>query len=150
MSQPARIALVRIADAPEPTLDAAVRTIGTVVGTIVGRNLAQLAALAALAPVVVVLDLRDCEGDVSSWIAATRGAWPQANLVVVGRPSDDAAASQALAGGALAFLSRDLSIAALGAAIREAAGGRLHLTGTGRRAVQRMLGSSAANAKTRT
>jgi DNA-binding NarL/FixJ family response regulator len=140
MTQPARIALVRIADAPEPTLDAAVRSIGTVVGTIVGHNVAQIAALGALAPVVVVLDLRDCEGDVSSWIAATRAARPQASLVVVGRPSSDAAAAQALAGGALAFLSRDLSIAALAAAIRETAGGRLHLTNTGRRAAQSLLG----------
>ena len=142
MSQPDRIALVRIADAPEPTLDAAVRTIGPVAGTIVGRDPRLLEALAVLAPLVVVLDLRDCEGDASSWIAATRGASPQAKLVVVGRPSDDAAASQALAGGALAFLSSDLSIAALGAAIREAGSGRLHLTDTGRRAVQRLLGRS--------
>lgn len=149
MTETARLALVRIGDAPEPALEAALRTIGPLAGTIAGRDPAQLAGLAALAPTVVVLDLRDCrDDDVSPWVGATRRASPRANLVVVGRAADEAGASQAIAGGALAFLSRDLSVAALNAAIRETGAGRLHLVGTGRRAAQGLLRRASKRTKT--
>ena len=98
-----------------------------------------LVRLAATKPAVVLIDLRGLAGSPAAPIQAVRAVVPDARIVVVGTPFDEAMAEAALVAGVTGYLSRDLSEAAILSAISRTAGGNLHLTQTGRRAVKHLV-----------
>jgi DNA-binding NarL/FixJ family response regulator len=101
-----------------------------------------LVRIHAMRPAVVLLDLRGLAGSPAAPIAAVRAAAPDARVVVVGTPFDETMAEAALVAGVSGYLSRDLSEAAILSAISRTAGGNLHLTQTGRRAVKHLVESA--------
>jgi DNA-binding NarL/FixJ family response regulator len=119
---------VVVADDQSAVREGLVLLLGTLPGITVageaGDGEAALAAVAALAPRVVLMDLNmpGCDG-----VEATRrvrAAFPQTQVVVLTTYSDDDSIIGALQAGALGYLTKDATRAEIGRAVHAAAAGQ--------------------------
>ena len=109
---------------------------------------AEVASLAALAPDVVVLDLRGCSApQATEAIGQVRSHWSSARIVVAGDAGDQAMAEAALAAGTLGYVSRDASPDALLKSVVAAVRGRVTLGKTATLAVLNLANLPKEKAK---
>ncbi len=105
-------------------------------------------ALQSTAPEVAVLDLRGLlPAEVAPAIKRVREASPRTRIVALGDPGSEASAQQAIAAGAAAYQSTDISPASVLRAVSAASSGEMHLTRTGRRAMKSLLGNAPGTPK---
>jgi DNA-binding NarL/FixJ family response regulator len=137
---------VVVADDQSAVREGLVLLLGTLPGITVagqaGDGEAALAAVAGLAPRVVLMDLNmpGCDG-----VEATRrvrAAFPQTQVVVLTTYSDDDSIIGALQAGALGYLTKDATRAEIGRAVHAAAAGQSVLAPE----VQQRLLAAAARA----
>jgi len=105
-----------------------------------------IARLAPLNPRIVLLDLRDADEPRGTHILSVRRAVPGARMVVVGPERDQALAQTAVQLGAACYVSGDVPAPSMAEALHSAALGDLHLSRTGRRALQQVLRPAGAAA----
>jgi DNA-binding NarL/FixJ family response regulator len=117
---------------PEPSPGTAVMLRGT-------WNGPDLERLRELAVRVAILDLRTVETPhIGAVLRDVRAGAPELRIVAVTSAGDHASAQFALASGALALLSRDLTPLTLLRAVNAAARGVPTLGGTGQQAIRRI------------
>lgn len=100
--------------------------------------------IAALEPASVLIDVRGLAvAEIGGVVVDARRAAPGAKIVAVGNKGDRSAAEHAIAAGAAAFVSRELTGTALYQAVRTVVAGGLHMGETGKRAIATLLSSAA-------
>lgn len=100
--------------------------------------------IAALEPASVLIDVRGLAvAEIGGVVVDARRAAPCAKIVAVGNKGDRSAAEHAIAAGAAAFVSRELTGTALYQAVRTVVAGGLHVGETGKRAIATLLSSAA-------
>ena len=128
------------AQAPAPLLPPTA-AVSVLADRVLGED--AFAELSRLAPQVVLLDLRQVvPGEIAPAIKRVRLTVPKSRIVALGAPGSEAAAQQAIAAGALSFLSTNVSPMAVLQAVEAVSDGEMHLTRTGRLAVKALLGGA--------
>ena len=142
MTDTARIAILYGADGSDAPLSFPAGSIDVVLDAPLGD--ASLGSLSALAPDVVVLDLRGQEAAAAAAaILRVRGYWSSARIVVAGDAGNQAMAEAAFAAGTSGYVSRDASPDALLKSVLGAVRGKVSLGRTATLAILNLAGAPA-------